>query len=345
MPPSSYRISCPLLHSPTRTACFPSRPAIHTYKHRSFCFLQTMDRQQSTEQPSEGFWTTPPLFSQQPAAEDQDQYTLPSAQMDTIRQHRDGHQDHDERYSPWFPSQTVTQVPWLAEPSDSLFPPAGPLPTVIRPRTSSDLSEQDEYGRFVCKYPECEAKPEDRIFTRKSDWRRHFDKHTRPYRCSYPSCKDLAGFGWVGGLNRHLEELHNSKAQHKCPYIDCKRHINGFSRSANLKNHLRKVHNVDCGDGGGGPSTAASENSGEENDMPDSPPAPQRVVKRPRQTLRSRENIMKEIQELEREVVLREEELREARQRKVDVLVQLERLRAELEDVCLQEQALHDAWP
>jgi hypothetical protein len=97
---------------------------------------------------------------------------------------------------------------------------------------------------------------------------------------------------------------------------------------------MRKVHNVgsDGGGGGGGSGSAApsdtADNSGAEID---SPPPP-RFAKRPRQSLRSREQILKEISEVEREVVVRDEELREARQRKVDVVVRLERLRAELED-------------
>jgi hypothetical protein len=96
---------------------------------------------------------------------------------------------------------------------------------------------------------------------------------------------------------------------------------------------MRKVHNVgsDGGGGGGGSGSAApsdtADNSGAEIDSP-SP----RFTKRPRQSHRSREQILNEISEVEREVVVRDEELREARQRKVDVLVRLERLRAELED-------------
>lgn len=98
----------------------------------------------------------------------------------------------------------------MPEPSDTLYPMA-PQPPVIcgggngsgssrssssRRRVPSPIgspsliaSEQDEYGRFVCKYAECDAKPQDRIFTRKSDWR-YVSPHPRvidDMRSSVPS--------------------------------------------------------------------------------------------------------------------------------------------------------------
>ena len=179
-------------------------------------------------------------------------------------------------------------------------------------------------------------------------FRRHSDKHTRPYRCPYPACKDLAGFGWVGGLNRHLEELHNSKAQHKCPYTDCKRHANGFSRSANLKNHMRKVHNAEsdyAGSGSGATQSDAGDHSGAEMELESPPPPPPllQAQKKPhggagsqqhqrRQQLRTRDQILLEISEAENELVRRDAELRDAQQRKADVVANLERLQAELGD-------------
>lgn len=136
-------------------------------------------------------------------------------------------------------------------------------------------------------------------------------------------------------MNRHLEELHTSKAQYKCIYRDCKRYLNGFSRSANLKNHMRKVHNTgsDCGGvgsgGGGTGSNAPSENADNSGGENDSPPG-QRYQKRPR--VRTRDQVLKEFREVEREVVVREEEYQTTQKRRVDVRVRLDQLRAELED-------------
>ncbi|KAF8537053.1 hypothetical protein BDD12DRAFT_254554 [Trichophaea hybrida] len=298
-----------------------------------------MNRQHS-EQAQEGYWRTPQLFPQH--GEEEEQYYISSSEA---TQH---HHHHHQRYTTWSQQQpAVPQIPW--EHSEGLYPPhptqggSSSRESHRRHHASSPMgspnltsSEQDENGRFVCKYHECEARPEDRIFTRKSDWRRHNDKHTRPYRCHFESCKDLAGFGWVGGLNRHLEELHNSKAQHKCPYPDCKRHINGFSRPANLKNHMRKVHNAES-ESGGGVSATPSEAAGDSG--PEYDP-PLRSSKKLRQNQRTQDQILREIAEVEQEAQIIERELGEVRKRKMDALVRLEGLRVELEDVHLQEQAV-----
>jgi len=167
---------------------------------------------------------------------------------------------------------------------------------------------------------------------------RHSDKHTRPYRCTYPACKNLAGFGWVGGLNRHLEELHNSKAQHKCPHTKCKRHANGFSRPANLKNHMRKVHGIGGGgssrrgSGGGERSSAAPSEAAETScGEVDSPP-PLRRTKSARRTGRTEEELVRAIANAERAVARADEGMRGARQTQLDCLAHLEALKAELED-------------
>lgn len=73
------------------------------------------------------------------------------------------------------------------------------------------------------------------------------DKHTRPYKCIYPSCAKLQGFTYSGGLIRHEREVHNAYGGPKrplmCPHQDCKRSTgNGFSRRENLREHLRRVH-------------------------------------------------------------------------------------------------------
>jgi len=90
---------------------------------------------------------------------------------------------------------------------------------------------------------------------------------------------------------------------------------------------MRKVHNLESE--GGGVSTAPSEAAGDSGPEFDSPT---RSSKKPRQNQRTRDQILREISETEREFARRDQELREARQRKVDVMVRLESLKAELED-------------
>lgn len=77
--------------------------------------------------------------------------------------------------------------------------------------------------------------------------RKHVDKHDRPYKCDDAACADLRGFTYSGGLLRHQREVHKRfggpKATVFCPFSHCKRSTgNGFTRSENLKEHIRRVH-------------------------------------------------------------------------------------------------------
>lgn len=77
--------------------------------------------------------------------------------------------------------------------------------------------------------------------------RKHVDKHDRPYKCEEATCVDLRGFTYSGGLLRHQREVHKKfggpKATVFCPFSYCKRSTGtGFTRSENLKEHIRRVH-------------------------------------------------------------------------------------------------------
>ena len=163
-----------------------------------------MDRHPS-DQPPEGYWGPSPLFAHHT---EEDPYTG-SATAPTSSSSSEAHH-HSQRYSPWFqqpgapppPAGSVSQLSWIggSAGAEGLYPPhhtvagssgsgaspssrrshhhhhhhhhhPGASPAVDSPSPNLASSEQDEYGRFVCKYPECDARPEDKIFTRKSDWR------------------------------------------------------------------------------------------------------------------------------------------------------------------------------
>lgn len=191
-------------------------------------------------------------------------------------------------------------------------------------------------GKYVCDFPSCELQLSDRTFSRKSDFRRHIDKHTRPYRCPHDGCQTRPGFGWMGGLNRHLEEVHNLlKTQHRCRYTNCRRHILGFSRLTNLRSHMRKVHNCDGSSATGGNFTGCEDESGSAVDSGDENQWEREKVKegereRERVKERERERMLREVEEAERDVVVKDGELLEAVRRKADALERLERLRLEL---------------
>ncbi|KAL9030735.1 MAG: hypothetical protein Q9196_001161 [Gyalolechia fulgens] len=111
-------------------------------------------------------------------------------------------------------------------------------------RKTEEAPRNDE-GRITCIHPKCVRDPP--LFSRRSEWTKHMDKHTRPYVCNLPGCEKVRGFTYSGGLSRHQREVHRQyggpKASYMCPHRDCKRSTgSGFSRRENLQEHVRRVH-------------------------------------------------------------------------------------------------------
>lgn len=90
------------------------------------------------------------------------------------------------------------------------------------------------------------------------------DRHTRPYKCDMPNCI-APPFGDAGGLFRHRREVHRRNSsnvqigdgkdsntngdtdlviEHFCPEESCQRSLKGFPRRWNLREHQRRVHQV-----------------------------------------------------------------------------------------------------
>ncbi|KAG8526747.1 uncharacterized protein KY384_008176 [Bacidia gigantensis] len=157
-----------------------------------------------------------------------------------------------------YPSPQLSDVSGQADPSYAAFQPqimATPDTGLMK---SPSLSRTGEY---FCNHPSCALKPPR--FSRKCEWSKHMDKHTRPYVCEEPGCENLRGFTYSGGLHRHQREVHRQhggpRAACFCPHKDCKRSTGvGFSRKENLAEHLRRVHR-DGGDEGDRESTPALE--------------------------------------------------------------------------------------
>ncbi|KAL8870804.1 MAG: hypothetical protein Q9174_003231, partial [Haloplaca sp. 1 TL-2023] len=116
-----------------------------------------------------------------------------------------------------------------------------------RPSTGQKPEDppKNTHGQIICIHPKCAG--EGPVFSRKCEWTKHMDKHTRPYICNLPGCEKIRGFTYSGGLARHQREVHRQhggpKASYMCPHQDCKRSTgSGFSRRENLHEHLRRVH-------------------------------------------------------------------------------------------------------
>jgi len=94
---------------------------------------------------------------------------------------------------------------------------------------------------FICTWPDCQHLP----FARPSDYKKHWDKHTKPYSCTESSCEGL-NFGDKAGLQRHEKERHgkHGATRYFCNVETCPRRLRGFPRKKNRDVHVRTCHNV-----------------------------------------------------------------------------------------------------
>ncbi|KUJ11719.1 uncharacterized protein LY89DRAFT_674283 [Mollisia scopiformis] len=104
-----------------------------------------------------------------------------------------------------------------------------------------------------CQHPGCK---DQRLFTQPSAYKKHTDKHLRPFKCPVPTCT-VNSFATPGDLKRHEREVHAAPA-YIYPIISCKRHRRGFSRKDNLVQHLRRTHDLVLGDSAGSIQTELS---------------------------------------------------------------------------------------
>jgi len=104
-------------------------------------------------------------------------------------------------------------------------------------RTSVAGNPHPRFPPSQCEWKGCEEK---KIFVRKSEFKKHTDKHERPYTCSNPGCGG-ATFGDKAGLQRHDREQHGD-TNFLCPVPICPRHTRGFPRKRNLETHITARH-------------------------------------------------------------------------------------------------------
>lgn len=102
-------------------------------------------------------------------------------------------------------------------------------------------------GLYHCPWEgqaSCNHKPEKL----KCNYDKFVDSHLKPYRCKVPACENLH-FSSTACLLRHEREAHamhgHGDKPYLCKYDGCDRGVpgNGFPRSWNLKDHMKRVHN------------------------------------------------------------------------------------------------------
>ncbi|PVH72580.1 hypothetical protein DL98DRAFT_539072 [Cadophora sp. DSE1049] len=110
----------------------------------------------------------------------------------------------------------------------------------------------------------------DKTFSRKSDLKKHWEKHTKPYVCEELGCNGLA-FGDKAGLHRHEEEKHgkHDARRYLCPVQSCPRSRKGFPRKRNRDAHVSTRHRAGSTVGSEvfrkGSTSATPEGAGSEN--------------------------------------------------------------------------------
>lgn len=111
----------------------------------------------------------------------------------------------------------------------------------------------NDEGKLYCNHLSCQGK--NQTFKRPSEWKKHMDKHERPYKCTQAECQRKEGFTWFGGLVRHEREVHKIESAPKkalfCPFPECGRSSGrGFTRKDNLEQHKKNKHSGKASDSG-----------------------------------------------------------------------------------------------
>ncbi|MCJ1404016.1 hypothetical protein MMC11_007240, partial [Xylographa trunciseda] len=114
----------------------------------------------------------------------------------------------------------------------------------ITQEISLPLADTSRPSAFQCKVHGCKF---SKTYRTETEFKRHMNKHTRPFRCMVHNCH-VRPFSDRAGLLRHTREVHKLDKQgeitskYTCPESGCKRHKRGFARQWNMVQHFRRAH-------------------------------------------------------------------------------------------------------
>ncbi|KAI0885647.1 uncharacterized protein GGS22DRAFT_161502 [Annulohypoxylon maeteangense] len=80
----------------------------------------------------------------------------------------------------------------------------------------------------------------------KSEFKKHKQRHEKPFKCSVKSCPRSEGFSTPNDLDRHIRSLHPEEDatgnRYKCPIGPCKNKDKIWPRADNFRAHMKRVH-------------------------------------------------------------------------------------------------------
>ncbi|KAI0179123.1 hypothetical protein GGR52DRAFT_588879 [Hypoxylon sp. FL1284] len=112
-------------------------------------------------------------------------------------------------------------------------PPPPPLPL-------STTNRQSNYeGGLTCEI--CKT----RLRT-KSEFKKHKQRHDKPYKCDVEGCLRIVGFSTPNDLDRHKRSLHPDERaagnRYRCPIGVCRTRDKIWPRADNFRAHMKRVH-------------------------------------------------------------------------------------------------------
>ncbi|XXH03550.1 hypothetical protein Hte_009955 [Hypoxylon texense] len=108
------------------------------------------------------------------------------------------------------------------------------------PPPSSTANHQVTYeGSQICEI--C-----NKVLKTKSEFKKHKQRHDKPFKCEVPGCARTEGFSTPNDLDRHKRSLHPDEkaagSRYRCPIGPCQNKDKIWPRADNFRAHMKRVH-------------------------------------------------------------------------------------------------------
>ncbi|KAI1459285.1 hypothetical protein F4805DRAFT_92883 [Annulohypoxylon moriforme] len=85
-----------------------------------------------------------------------------------------------------------------------------------------------------------------KVLKTKSEFKKHKQRHDKPFKCSVEGCTRREGFSTPNDLDRHIRSLHPQEDatgnRYQCPIGACKNKDKIWPRADNFRAHMKRVH-------------------------------------------------------------------------------------------------------